>query len=46
MVYLFCMKDVASREIVAYEVISIHGMKISYHNLEKLADVVDGNDER
>ncbi len=42
-VYLSCVKDVATREIVAYELSTSLSMRIVYRTLEKLAEALDGN---
>ncbi|MGE7917306.1 IS3 family transposase [Lysinibacillus xylanilyticus] len=41
--YLSCVKDVATREIVAYEISTSLKMRIVYRTLEKLAEALDGN---
>lgn len=41
--YLSCIKDVATREIVAYEISISLKMRIVYRTLEKLAEALDGN---
>ena len=43
MAYLSCVKDVASREIVAYEVTISLSMEIVYRTLKKLKEALDGN---
>ena len=41
--YLSCIKDVATREIVAYELSTSLKMRIVYRTLEKLEEALDGN---
>lgn len=41
--YLSCVKDVATREIVAYELSTSLKMRIIYRTLEKLEEVLEGN---
>jgi len=41
--YLSCVKDVATREIVAYELSKNLTMNIAYRTLDKLADALEGN---
>jgi putative transposase len=41
--YLSCIKDVATREIVAYALSTSLKMKIVYRTLEKLEEALDGN---
>lgn len=41
--YLSCVKDVATREIVAYELSTSLKMRIVYRTLEKLEEALDGN---
>ncbi|TQR16347.1 IS3 family transposase [Psychrobacillus vulpis] len=41
--YLSCVKDVASREIVAYELSQTLKMSIVFHTLRKLDEKLDGN---
>ncbi|HWK24043.1 MAG TPA: IS3 family transposase [Ureibacillus sp.] len=41
--YLSCVKDVASREIVAYELSQTLKMSIAYNTLTKLEEKLDGN---
>ena len=43
MAYLSAVKDVASREIVAYEVTTTLTMEIVYRTLKKLKEALDGN---
>ena len=43
MVYLSVVKDVASREVVAYEVTTRLTMEIVYRTLQKLQEPLDGN---
>ncbi|MGK7379251.1 IS3 family transposase [Planococcus sp. 1R117A] len=43
MAYLSCVKDVATREIVAYEVSTTLTMEIVYRTLKKLKEALDGN---
>lgn len=43
MAYLSAVKDVASREIVAYEVTTSLTMDIVYRTLQKLKETLDGN---
>jgi putative transposase len=43
MAYLSCIKDVATREILAYELSTSLKMKIVYRTLDKLEEVLDGN---
>ncbi|WP_391116643.1 IS3 family transposase [Psychrobacillus sp. L3] len=41
--YLSCVKDVATREIVAYELSTSLKMRIVYRTLEKLEEALEGN---
>lgn len=41
--YLSCVKDVATREIIAYELSTSLKMSIVYRTLEKLEEALDGN---
>ena len=41
--YLSCVKDVATREIVAYELSTNLRMNIVYRTLSKLKEALDGN---
>ena len=41
--YLSCVKDVATREIVAYELSTSLSMSIVYRTLRKLKEALDGN---
>ena len=41
--YLSCVKDVATREIVAYELSQNLSMDIAYNTLNKLIDTLDGS---
>lgn len=41
--YLSCIKDVATREIVAYELSTSLKMRLVYRTLDKLEDALDGN---
>lgn len=41
--YLSCVKDVATREILAYELSTSLGMSIVYRTLKKLDEALDGN---
>ena len=43
MAYLSAVKDVATREIVAYEVTTTLTMEIVYRTLRKLKEALDGN---
>lgn len=43
MAYLSAVKDVASREMVAYEVTTSLSMEIVYRTLKKLEEALDGN---
>lgn len=41
--YLSCVKDAATREIIAYCLLKTLKMELVYKTLEKLSDVLDGN---
>ena len=43
MVYLSAVKDVTSREIVAYKVTTMLTMEIVYRTLQKLKEALDDN---
>lgn len=41
--YLSCIKNVATREILAYELSTSLSMRIVFRTLDKLEEMMDGN---